>query len=226
METEKRYADMESGSNPPKKGYNIYQARLYSIADELIGKKAFIEREEAAQYIFSCFEHEHDGPYFSRGIIRSIDPILKAWISPWGVDNPKALLYEDNGITTDQWKTTFYEMGDTVILSKPHNGAVPLEQLEKEMVVLNAFYVVVSCHEAGQPEDRFVISEIHRNNRFQLAVIGENREQLIASNQPQPGEKAEEVYKHLLSEDAAETQRINDTQCRRRWRTREGEEMV
>jgi len=210
-----RIDDMDCGE-PKEKGYNVYQARLYSITDELVGKNTFIEKEDAIQYIFSCFEHEHDSPYFSRSIIRSIDPILKAWISPWGVDNPKALLYEDNGNNTDIWKATFYEMGDTVIISKIRDEAVPLEQLEKEMVLLNAFYVVMSCHEAGQPEDRFIISKIHRNKKFNLAVVGESYEQLVKSSRPRPDEKLEDIYKHLLEQDAAETQRINDAQLRRK----------
>jgi|GEM_PF-6433966 len=217
----KRYRDMGNSSNQKEKGYNVHQARLYSITDMLVAKETFIEREEAIQYIFSCFGHEHDGPCFSRGIIRSIDPVLRAWVSPWGVDNPNALLYEGSGTNTDMWKYAYYDMGDAFMSSTTRNEAVPLEQLEKEMLVLNAFYAVASCHEAEQPEDCFMISGIHRNNKFRLTVIGESRDQLVASSRLRPGEKLEDRYRHLLEQDVAETQRLNDMQWERKRRDRE-----
>ena len=207
-----------------KKGYNVYQTRLYSITDELVGKKNFVEQKEAETYILSNFNREHDGPLFSRGIIRSIDPVLKVWISPCGMDNPKALLYESEQIT-DQWKTTFYEMGDTIISSSIYNKAIPLELLAKQMALLNAFYVVVSCHEVGTPDDCFIISEIHRNEIFNLTIMGESYEKIIEGSKLRPDERLEDVYKHLLDEDTAETQRINAVAAKRSQKRGTGEEM-
>lgn len=76
------------------KGYNVHQMRLYSITDDLVTKQTFIEHDEAKEFILESFADEHDGPLYSRGSIRSLDPISKGWIVPQAMNNPKALLFE------------------------------------------------------------------------------------------------------------------------------------
>ena len=77
------------------------------------------------------------------------------------------------------------------------------------MMALNAFYAVVSCHEAGSSE-RFVITRTYRNKRFTLQLLNYNPE----SCKLKPGETLEQRYQHLLEEDAAETESINSMRSR------------
>lgn len=192
--------------NIKPKGYNIFQARIYTITDELSVKTTFLSKPKAIQYIMDFFRKENDGQLFSRGVIRTIDPVLRVWIVPWSIDNPNALLLDEKNTVIDAWRTTFYDMGDAVLLSRTYENDISEEQIEKQMMALNAFSAVVACHEAG-PSERFVITRTYRNKRFSLHYLNYNPE----AGKLKPGETLEQRYQHLFDEDAAETERINAT---------------
>lgn len=187
-----------------KKGYNVYQARLYTITDELAIKHSFIDQEEARQFLFDFIQDEKNGPLFARAIIRCIDPVLKSWIVPWGIDNPKALLLDEDQAVIDHWRVTFYDMGDFVILKKESNEPIDEKMIQLLMMTNNAFYAVVSCQEVGNV-GRFIISRKYLNKAFNLSVMDYDEKRVLKQQQ----EPLEECYKKLLDLDMDETKRIN-----------------
>ena len=110
--------------NTKPRGYNIFQARIYSITDELNVKKTFLIKHKAIQYIMDFFKKENDGQLFSRGVIRTIDPNLRVWIVPWSIDNPNALLVDEKNTVIDAWRTTFHDMGDAILLSRTYENDI------------------------------------------------------------------------------------------------------
>ena len=190
--------------NTKPKGYNVFQARIYTITDELSVKTAFINKSKATQYIIDFIKKEREGQIIARGVIRTIDPVLQAWIVPWSMDNPNAFLLDEKSAVIDAWRTTFYDMGDAVIITKTYEEEISEELIEKQMLVLNAFYAVVSCHEVGH-SDKFIITRTYRNSHFSLQLLNYNPE----SCKLKPEETLEQRYQHLLEEDVAETESIN-----------------
>ncbi|OJU18680.1 MAG: hypothetical protein BGN88_09415 [Clostridiales bacterium 43-6] len=190
--------------NIKPKGYNVFQARLYNITDDIYSKVTFINKEEAIKHILDSFTQDAYGQLFARGVIRTIDPCLSQWIVPWSVDNNKALLFIEDEYIIDSWKITFYDMGDDIILLQEVDNNPTEEKLRKQMVYLNAFYVVVSCKEIGCSE-RFVIARTYRNNKFSINILNFDPK----ATKLKPDETLEDRYKHLIDQDAKETERIN-----------------
>ncbi len=191
------------------KGYNVFQARIYTITDDINEKITFMSKSRAIRHIQDSFNQERNGQLIARGVIRTIDPILRVWTVPWSVDNPHASLMDVDNAVVDLWKTTFYNMGDAVILSKTYEEEISENQLEKQMIALNAFYVVVSCHEIGMPE-RFVIAQTYRNKHFSLKILNYNPD----ASKLKQGETLEQRYQQLLDEDNKETELIKAIRAR------------
>lgn len=194
-----------------KKGYNVYQARLYTITDELALKECYIEEENAKNALLGYFKEEHEGPLYVRAVIRCIDPVLKAWIVPWSIDNPSALLLDEENTLVVRWRITLYNMGDEVITSQESTVGISEKKVRVLMLSVNAFYAVVSCQDASM-RDRFIVSRTYRNQMFNLHVTDFDPEQLEKQKQ----EPLEMCYEKLLRQDAEETARINAERAERK----------
>lgn len=193
-----------SAPEQKKKGYNIYQARLYTITDEIALKTTLVDIAEAQELLLGYFKQEQEGPLYARAVIRTINPVLKEWIIPWSVDNSSALLLNEETALIERWRITLYDMGDKVISSKEATEPISEQYARVYMMSANAFYSVISCQEAGTP-NHFIISRTYRNKVFNLQVMGADPQRL----QEQQKEPLEKCYERLLQEDAEETARIN-----------------
>lgn len=199
------------GSETEPKGYNVFQARLYTITDELAVKQCYIDIEEAKEMLLDCFKDERFGLQFARAVVRCIDPVLKSWIVPWSADNPKAALLDEGVSVVDRWRIALYDMGDKLFCTKTADQPITEQMAQVMMMSENAFYSVISCHEIGDQE-HFVICRTYRNAMFNLTVVDDDPERL----ERQKNEPLEICYQRLLKEDAEETERINAERARRR----------
>ena len=190
--------------NTKDKGYNVYQARLYTITDEIAYKTAFIDRKEAEEYLFEHFKDEHKGALFARAVIRTIDPNLVSWIVPWSVDNPNALLIDEENTAIESWRINYYNMGDFLIKSEKYNKPISKNRIMFNMMNMNAFYATVSCCEIGSP--KYIISKTYRNMAFNLSLIQDDAAKARMKDTSIP---LEEKYKKLIEQDAEETMKIN-----------------
>ena len=134
------------------------------------------------------FKDDRQESLISRGVIRCIDPHLRTWIVPWSVDNNNALLTDEDAIAVDDWRVSFYDMGDNVLTSIYVDKSPELDGLNKQMVCLNAFYCVVSCRELGMPHNRYVMCRTYRNTKFKVILINPDSK----SVEPLPGETLEQ----------------------------------
>ena len=195
---------MRANYHKQRKGYNVYQARLYTITDEIVLKTTYIEEQEAKDVLLKYLNDENIGPTFARAVIRRIDPCLKSWIVPWSIDNPSALLVDEDNAAIDKWRITLYDMGDNIIDIKESQSTISEKTAQSMMFSVNAFYAVISCHES-ESHDRFIISRTYRNKMFNLYVMDYDPEKIKA----QQKEPLEVCYARLLQQDREETERIN-----------------
>lgn len=155
-----------------QKGYNVHQARLYSITDELVSKKAFINPDEALKHLISNMDDEKHGQLLSRGVMRVLDPLTGGWVVPKSIPNPKALLFDSTSILAEDWKIAFYDMGDCFMGSEVLGTEPSEETMELWMLNKNAFYCVLSGRSEGDADARFVVAKILHNKNFNLQVHG------------------------------------------------------
>lgn len=189
---------------------NIFQARVYAVTDHLAFKQTFASRKQAMEHIDYLLNDERYGTTYSRWAIRTIDPILKAWIVYKTAENPKALKPGTSDDLIDKWKLTFYDMGDALFTSKTYYERPAMDYIKRMLVATNSFYCTLSIHEVGTVEERFMIEFIVMNKDFRLQVISDHdleaQHKKELENQTQP---LEEIYEHLYEEDRQESERIN-----------------
>lgn len=195
---------MKQENNTNDKGYNAYQARLYTITDELALKTAFTERSIAEEYLLDYFKDEHEGVLYARAVIRTIDPNRISWIVPWSVDNPNALLIDEENTAIDSWRVNFYDIGDILIKSDKYNKPISKNHIMFDMMNMNAFYATISCREIGRKN--YIISKTYRNKAFNLLLIQDEDAKALINDTSIP---LEEKYKKLIEQDVEETKRIN-----------------
>lgn len=145
---------MHAAYQKQQKGYNIYQARLYTITDEIALKNTYLEEQEAKDVLFKYFKDETLGSTFSRAVIRRIDPVLKAWIVPWSTDNPSALLIDEDNVIIDKWRITLYDMGDNIMDMQESESSIRQKTAQVMMLSVNAF---IPLSPAENPETTAVL---------------------------------------------------------------------
>ncbi len=188
----------------PQKGYNIYQARLYTITDQLAAKKTFIDKKEAEDYSLGYFKDEQDGALIARAVIRTIDPLCSAWLAVWSVDNPNAILCNEDSTSIVSWRINYYDKSDIQIETEYFTTPVSKMYIIANMIKKNVFYVTVSCCENGHT--RSIISKTYRNKFFNLFLTVDEDTIARINNTNIP---LEEKYKSLIEQDMEETDRIN-----------------
>ena len=199
-----------SKSNHKPKGYNVHQVRLYSLTDELVSKEAFVDESVADKALADYLSDEQNGPLYSRGCIRCLDPILRGWVVRNEINNPKALLFDPDQTEAEEWRVTLYDMGDNPIAS--HCTATQPTEKDVNLALLthNAFNCVISAREPGST--RFVVVKIQINHGFNLSVSGKDGRP-VKPYMPKHGENLALVYAKALAQDQAETKRILDARA-------------
>lgn len=189
---------------------NVFQARVYTVTDHLALKQSFVSEKEAMEVIGGLLGDERYGATYSRWTIRVIDPFLKMWKVHHLVENTKAIKGNEQEQITDKWRVTFYDMGDAKFIRKEYTEQPDHERIKKMLITSNSFYCIISIHEEGTAEGRYIITSMIVNKDFHIGIqsdydiVAHHEESL--KNQTEPLEK---IYEQLFLEDAMETQQIN-----------------
>lgn len=151
-------------------GNQLHQLRMYDCMDQLIIKSNFASEKTAKQKLLQYFTDEHDGPLYSRGIVRRIDPVLKHWITPLALNNSRAVLFDPGMFAVEEWRFSIYDIGDNKVETHSSATAFKDETIKIALQNRNAFYGVISAREPGASKKMFVISRIIINKLFNLHV--------------------------------------------------------
>lgn len=194
------------------KGHNIYQVRAYSLTDELEYKQSFTNPKEADRTLLALLGDERQGPLFSRGCTRCLDPVRRGWIIRREIPNPRALLFDPEQTAAEEWRVTFYSMEDVPLASRCASERPSDQELAMEMLMFNAFNSIISAREPGS--DRFVVAEFKINRGFNLSVDGPDGKP-AQSHVPQRGENLALAYAAALEQDRLESEAIQKARERR-----------
>lgn len=200
---------------PDMPGYNVYQARLYTIENQLAYKRTYVDAREAEDALLRYMEDQQKGHAYSRGVIRCLDPGTCGWIIYRSIPNPNAGFFDPSETPAEEWELSFYGMEDQCIQVARFHREPNETHLKVCMITFGAVYAVLAAHGLGATGKQFLVVKIFHNRYFNLHLFKTAEAQCPVHS----AEELMERYHRALEQDQEETERILES---RRWEEMRG----
>lgn len=154
-----------------KKGFNVYQVRIYDVFGELIDSQITYEQKHASTYFCNAISDEQTGSTISHTIIRCFNLVLGDWIFCELILNPKSEKEVSN--VQKRWKISLFDISDTMVYSEESEQPFADEYIQSTMELNKALYTVFSGIDCDKEEDRFYFTDLVTNEKFNFSLFDE-----------------------------------------------------